>query len=131
MATEIDTDVRNVALDAIADEFDGGTLKIYSGAQPASPNDAASGTLLATITLPTPAFGAAAAGSVAKNGTWQDTSADASGTAGWARLESADGVHRIDADVGEGAGSISLDDTAIVAGGTVTVSSFSINLAES
>lgn len=131
MATEIDTDVRNVALDAIADEFDGGTLKIYTGAQPASPNDAPSGTLLATIDLPTPAFGAAAAGSVAKNGTWQDTSADATGTAGWARLESSDGVHRIDMDAGEGSGTLNLDETAIVATGTVTVSACTISLAES
>ena len=40
-------------------------------------------------------------------------------------------VHRIDMDVGEGTGTLNLDETAIVATGTVTVSACTINLAES
>lgn len=49
--------VRSIGADAIADLFDAGTLTIRTGAAP-GPNSAASGTVLATITCPTPAFGA-------------------------------------------------------------------------
>lgn len=61
--------------------FDSGVLEIRSGAAP-GPNAADAGTLLASITLPADAFGAAAAGAMAKAGTWQDASANGTGTAG-------------------------------------------------
>lgn len=124
------TALKNVLADAFADQFDGGTLKIYDGSQPASANDAPSGTLLATINLPTPAFGAAAAGVVAKNGTWSATAVD-DGTAGWARLSNAGGTVNIDISVGEGSGELSLDDADIVTGGVVVVSTFTYTQPES
>jgi hypothetical protein len=51
-------------------------MRIYTGAQPADCTAANSGTLLSHINLPNPAFAAAATGTMAKSGTWQDTSAD-------------------------------------------------------
>ncbi len=85
---KLSTGMRNQKLDGgIGSIFDGGKLQIYDGAQPASPNDVVgAGTLLAEITLPTPAFAAASGGSRLKAGTWEDLLANASGTPTWARL---------------------------------------------
>lgn len=69
MAIRINTAARNAAVDAIVNVFSGGAgapvLRIYSGAQPATPATAPSGTLLAEFTLSDPSFAAAAAGSAA------------------------------------------------------------------
>jgi hypothetical protein len=112
--------MRNRLADSFADDYDGGTLKIYTGAAPANPNDAATGTLLATINLPTPAFGAAAVGVVSKSGTWMAVAAD-TGTAGYARLANAGATRWIDITVGEGAGELNLNETDIVAGNVVVI----------
>jgi hypothetical protein len=66
MAFEISTAARDAACDAIVDLIDSGgtgTIQIRDGAQPASPNDVASGTLLATLTFSATAFGASSSGS--------------------------------------------------------------------
>lgn len=60
-------------------------LEIRTGAAPANCAAAATGTLLATLSLPTDYLGAAAAGAVAKAGTWSGT-AVADGIAGHYRL---------------------------------------------
>src|SRR5215212_1140293 len=63
-------------------------LRIYSGSAPATVATAATGTVLADISLAS-GYLATASGSpasVAKAGTWQDTSADATGTAGYFRI---------------------------------------------
>jgi hypothetical protein len=49
-----------------------------------------------------------------------------SGQAGWARFVSAAGDRRMDVDVGQGAGELSLDEDDLVAGGTVTVTTFTV-----
>ena len=81
---KISTGLANAFFDSdITNDFDGGTLDIYDGTQPANA-DAAEGSvnLLASIPLPTPAFAAAAAaGVLAKAGTWEDTSANLNGAA--------------------------------------------------
>lgn len=46
-------------LDAMLAALDGGTIEVRTGAQPATPATAATGTLLATLTFADPAFGAA------------------------------------------------------------------------
>lgn len=124
MAEKYNVALRNVLADAWADQWDGGTLKIYSGAQPSSADDPASGTLLATINLPTPAFGAAANGVVAKAGSWSAV-VSTSGTAGWFRMETASGSKIFDGSVGSAPNELSLDVTAMLAGGTVQVNSYS------
>lgn len=127
MAEKLDTSVRNVLADALADLYDGGELKIYSGSQPATPATAPTGTLLATITLPTPAFGAAASGVASKSGTWT-TTAVATATAGYFRIKDSGGANAIDgACGGTGSGAeLELDNPAILSSQTVTVSSFTI-----
>jgi hypothetical protein len=137
MTTRIDSDAANLVADVIADEFDSvaGTMSIYQGDGDGVPADADTAitdqTLLAQITLPTPAFGAAAAGACAKAGTWQDASANATGSAdgGFFRIVS-NGGHVIQGEIGA-AKELTLDDYSIVAGGVVTVSSYSFTVPES
>ena len=133
MAERLNTTLRNAMVDAFKAAFDGGTLKIYadsSGVQPASANDPVPGTatLLATINLPSPAFNAGSGGAVAKTGTWSATVA-ASGTAVWFRIEGPgsngkvfDGKIALTGSVG--GEEILLDAIALLAGCTVTISTF-------
>lgn len=134
MTTRISDEVRTLACDAIVDSLDAGagaaTIKIYTGSQPADADDAASGTLLATITMSDPAFAAAVAGAAAA-----DTSpalsavAGAAGTAGWFRAADSNDANRIDGSVGEGSGDLSLDNTDIAVGQTVTVTGWTVTVA--
>lgn len=87
MTLQLSTTVRNARLDAIESTI--GTapiLRIRSGAAPANCGTADSGTVLATMTLPSDWLAAASAGAKAISGTWQDTSADAAGTAAHFRI---------------------------------------------
>lgn len=140
MAIALSTKLKNVLLDAAGNagsgqNFDSGTLQIRTGAAP-GPDAAATGTVLATITLPADAFAAASSGSMAKSGTWQDSSADASGTAAHFRvIQSGDtngatgsSDERIEGTVGQGSGDLSLDNTNIATGQVVTISTFTLNL---
>lgn len=112
--------------------FDGGTLEIYTGPQPGSPNDAVSGSLLCTITIPNPAFGSATDGVIAKAGVWSDT-AGATGTAGWARFISSDTLKTMDAAVVDvpGGNDLLINNINIVIGNTVTVVSLTLTTPES
>ena len=81
MALKFSVNVRNAELDAI--EVAIGTaaiLKIRTGAPPTNISDADTGTVLATLTLPSDWMAAAATGAKAKAGTWEDVAADADGT---------------------------------------------------
>jgi hypothetical protein len=139
MAIAISTGLKNQLLDSAlntgaGDDFNSGILEIRTGAAP-GPDAAATGTVLATITVPADAFAAAASGSCAKSGTWQDASADAAGTAAHFRLREtgdANGVsttlRRIEGTVGQGSGDLSLDNTNIAAGQQVTVNTFTLSL---
>jgi hypothetical protein len=128
MAVQLSVAARNARLDAI--ETEGGTsaiLKIRTGAQPADCAAADSGTVLATLNLPSDYLAAASGGSKAKSGTWQDASADATGTAAHFRLYKSDGVTCfLQGSVGQGSGDLSLDNTSIVAGQTITITGFTL-----
>ena len=79
--------VRNGQLDATETVI--GTsaiMRIRTGANPANCAAADTGTVLATLNLPSDWMAAASGGSKALSGTWQDTSADATGTAGHFRI---------------------------------------------
>lgn len=140
--TAISTLLRDVIADAIGNagagiDFDGGVLEIRSGAAP-GPNAADGGTLLASITLPTPAFGAAASGVISLSGTWEDASADAAGTAAHFRIKQsgdtggASGAtdERIEGTVTGtgGGGDLELDNTSIEAGQAVSISTFTVTM---
>lgn len=132
MAVQLNVGTRNSRLDTI--ESTNGTscaMEIRTGAQPADCAAANSGTILVTINLPSDWMAAASSGSKAKSGTWQDTSADATGTAAHFRIFNSqttkDGTTCfMQGSVGQGSGDLSLDNTSIVAGQTVTVNTFTI-----
>ena len=87
MALQLSVAVRNALLDAIETAAGASpTLEIRTGAAPANCAAAAAGTVLATMALPADWMAAAASGSKALLGTWQDASADATGTAGHFRI---------------------------------------------
>lgn len=130
MALQFATSVRNALLDAI--ETDTGVsavLKIRTGAAPATCATADSGTVLATLNLPSDYMAAAASGSKAKLGTWEDTAADAAGTAAHFRLYKTDGTTcQIQGTVTAtgGGGDLTLDNTNIAVGQTITITSFTL-----
>lgn len=93
MAIQLSAAVRNARLDAIETAIGtSAVLKIRSGAAPANVATADSGTVLATCNLPSDWLAAASSGSKAKSGTWEDTSADATGTAAHFRIYASDGT---------------------------------------
>lgn len=130
MAIQYSVAVRNAQLDAIETTI--GTsakLKIRTGAAPATCATADSGTVLATLNLPSDYLSAASAGYKVKAGTWQDTSADNAGTAGHFRLYASDGTTchmQGTVTLASGGGDLTLNETVIVAGQTVTVVNFSL-----
>lgn len=79
------------------------------------------------MALPSDWMASASGGSKAKNGDWQDLSADASGTAGHFRIYASDGItpHLQGTITGEGGGGdMELNSTAINAGQQVTIVTF-------
>ncbi len=128
MAIKFSTTVANALLDQI--ETSVGTaavLKIRTGSAPADCATADSGTVLASITLPSDWMAAASGGSKSKSGTWSDTSADATGTAAHYRLYASDGTtchQQGTVTVTGGGGDLTLDSTSITTGQTVTISSW-------
>jgi hypothetical protein len=127
--------VRNAWLDNL--ESTVGTsavLKIRTGAQPASVATADSGTVLATLNLPSDWMSAASGGSKAKTGTWSDTSADNTGTAAHWRLYASNGTTchaQGSVTATGGGGDMTLDTTSIVAAGTVTITAFTLTAGNS
>ena len=105
----------------------GGTIKIYSGSQPATPQDTATGTLLATLTFGKPSFGAAATGVITANAIAQ-VNAVATNTAGWARIADSDGNAIMDVDVGTSGATINLNTTSIVSGGPVSITGATVTM---
>lgn len=134
MATRIPTGSRNAAADAVVDRADLGAgaalLRIYSGAQPASANDAASGTLLVEFTMADPSFGAAATGVATAQGTPLEDVGLADGTAGWFRIVDSDGNTVVDGAVTAtgGGGEIELDNTSIATDQTVRITALTVTM---
>lgn len=132
MAIQMNVATRNARLDAI--ESTNGTscsLEIRTGSAPATCATTGSGSVLVTINLPSDWMAAAASGSKAKAGTWQDASADATGTAAHFRVYNSQATKDettcfMQGTVGQGSGDLSLDNTSIVAGQTVTITGFTL-----
>lgn len=129
MALDISDTVRNAMLDAIESTIGtSAVLKIRTGAAPGI-GAADSGTVLATLSLPSDWLAAASGGSKAKSGTWQDASADATGTAAHFRIYASDGTtQHIEGTVTAtgGGGDLTLDNTSIASGQSVTISTFTL-----
>jgi hypothetical protein len=131
MTVNISTQARNDAGDAIVDLIDAGSvnpngyMEIRTGTKPASPQAAATGTLLATLNCSNPAWGTFSNGTAYANPIANDTSVDASGTAGWFRFYDLDGSGVFDGDitVTGGGGDIEFDIIDFILGGVVAISS--------
>jgi len=128
MAIQLSANTRNARLDAI--ETNAGTtpiLSIWSGSIPANCAAANTGTKLVSMTLPSDWMSAASAGSKAKLGTWEDASADASGTAIHFRIHNSGGTECImQGTVGVGTGDLRLDSTTITATQDVVITAFTL-----
>jgi hypothetical protein len=110
--------LRNSRLSAIATDIGaGGKLKLYTGTPPGVAN-AASGTLLATLTAVT--LGAPSGGTMTI-ATTPDASAAAAGTPGYYRITRSDDTARVEGTAGVGSGEASFD-TAVSLGGNVSAS---------
>lgn len=123
MTLGIATGVRNALVDAFTARVDAGsgagTLDVRTGSKPASPNDAATGTLLATFTLADPSYAAGSNG-VATMDTSPilTTTAVAAGTAGWWRMKDSAGNTVGDGTAGAtGSGADLVWDNAVIANG--------------
>ena len=136
---------------SLKDVLKDGKLQIYSGAQPANPDSAASGTLLLEITVSSGAWVAAAFGNglefeddptdgeIEKSAseTWSGA-AIASGTAGWFRFvgnaTDAGGASttlpRIDGSIGVSGADMNISSTTITSGRTYTIDNFVLTLPE-
>lgn len=128
MALQLSVTVRNARLDAIETAIStSAVMKIRTGAAPADCATADSGTVLATLSLPSDWMAAASSGSKAKSGTWEDTSADATGTAAHFRVYASDGTTcHMQGTVGIGTGDLQVDNTSFATGQSFTVTAFSL-----
>lgn len=125
MAIQLSTDVRNARLNAIETTI--GTsakLLIFTGSPPASCAASDSGSLLATISLPSDYMEDAAVGAKVKAGTWS-VAASGTGTAGHFRIkdstQTTTHMQGTITSVTTGTGDMLLDNVSLSATQTVTV----------
>lgn len=135
MAIRLPTASRNAAVAAVANLVDAdvgaGTIQIRSGGQPASANDAASGTLLATVTLADPAWTGPVAGVMTLDTTpVLSTTGVAAANAGWFRMLDNSGDTILDGNVTVtgGGGDLELNTIAISIGLTVEITAGTLTM---
>lgn len=109
-----------------------GKVEFYSGTKPAGPGVAPNGTtqiLLAELTLSNPA-GVVSGRTLTFGAVTQDSSANATNTASWARLKSGAGTAVIDVDVSNvgGGAFLQMNTTSITVNGPVLISSMAITI---
>jgi hypothetical protein len=130
MSIQLSAAVRNARLDAIETAIGvSAILEIRSGSAPATCATADSGTLLASMTLPSDWMAAASGGAKAKSGTWSDSSADGTGTAAHFRIKDSSGTTchlQGTVTITGGGGDLTLDNTSIASGQAVSISSFTL-----
>jgi hypothetical protein len=123
MPIQLSTPTRNRFRDAYLAAFPAGSLLQIRSGNPAGVANAAGGTLLAEITLPTTPF-TSGTGQVALNGTWQDASANATGTAGHYRFVNGTDIEEGTVTATGGGGDVTLDNVNIAVAQVVTVTSW-------
>jgi hypothetical protein len=120
---------QQAAADAVVDRTDvggAGSLKIYTGTQPADADSTPAGTLLVTIALAATAFGSASAAGTATLASVPRTgTAVAAGTAGCFEVLSGGGLKVFQGTVTAtgGGGDLTVDNTNIASAQVVNVSS--------
>jgi len=133
MAIQFSETLRNNQLDQI--EVTTGTaarIRVYSGAQPATCADAASGTLLLDMTLPSDWMNAASGGTKTLLGTWASTGLGGAGSgtaAGHFRIwdSTVTTCHMQGSiTITGGGGDMTMDNTSIASSQSVTINSFTV-----
>ena len=130
MTLTYSTAIRNARLDAVESTI--GTsakLIVRTGAPPASVGDASTGTILATVSLPSDWMAAASGGTKSMSGTWEDTSADNTGTAGHFEITATDGTTvgmRGTVTATGGGGDMTVSNTSFASGQDFIVTSFTL-----
>lgn len=128
MALQYSVTVRNARLDVVESTISTSpTLELRTGSPPANCGTADSGTVVATMTLPSDWMAAASGGTKGIAGTWQDASADSAGTVGHFRIKVGATTH-IQGTVtitGSG-GDMTLDNNVVASGQQVTITSFTL-----
>lgn len=128
----ISTAARNAMCNALVDLIDAGSsngyIQIRTGSQPANPGTAASGTLLATLNMSDPAFGNASTGVATAEAITNDSSADATGTAGYFRIYDSDNTAILDGTVGTSGADINFNTVSFVSGDAVSITSLTVTV---
>lgn len=129
MALQYSTTVRNAKLDVVESTISTAPiLNFFTGSPPANCSVAATGSLIAQITLPSDWMAAASAGSKAKSGTWSNTSIGGTGTIGYFRVyESSNTTAHIQGTCANSGADMNLDNNVVNAGQSVTVTTFTLN----
>jgi hypothetical protein len=112
--------------DAYVASFPAAASLVIRTGTPAGVGGAAGGSALATITLPASPL-TSGTGQVTLNGTWSAT-ASGTGTAGHYRLTNGTDIEEGTVTATGGGGDLTLDNTSIASGQTVTVSSWTRTL---
>ena len=124
MTIRFNTAMRDFMVTALTNAISGYTLTIYTGSQPTTANDAATGTKLVDITIN--GFNTPASGSATLNTSTPNTgTAVATGTAGWGRIVGSAG-ERIDGTVGTSGTDFTINSTSITNGATVTLTAMTV-----
>ena len=122
MSVAYSESLRNARLDEItAAVGSAGLLRIYDGTRPSAGGTPT--TLLAELVCGDPFAPSASGGVLSPTLPADDEDADASGEATWFRVATSGGSFVMDGDVGT---DMTINDANIVAGGTVSVTSWSI-----
>ena len=131
MTLQYSVTVRNAQLDVWETTISTAPLlRLYSGTVPANCAASETGTLLCEITLPSDWMANASSGSKAKSGTWSGTGAVGAGTGTVAthyRIYDSGGTtchEQGSVTVTGSGGDMTLDNTSIASGQTVTISTF-------
>ena len=124
MTIRFNTAMRDVMVTALTGAIGSATLSIYTGSQPTTANDAATGTKLVDITIN--GFNTPSAGSATLDTSTPNTgTAVATGTAGWGRIVGGAG-ERIDGTVGTSGTDFTINSTSITNGATVTLTAMTV-----
>lgn len=121
--------VASTLCDALVDQLDSGTIKIYTGTIPTNADTAVGAqTLLATLTFGATAFGAASNGVATANTITGDSSIDATGTAAWARVATSGGTTIMDLTVGTSGEDINFNTVSFVSGASCDITSMTVTM---
>ncbi len=122
-ALTLSTVARSDMMSALLPHLAGGTIKLYSGSKPASLGTP-SGTLLATLTMGSPA-GTVSGGVLTIGSVTQSNGSHVNGTPTFIRFSTSGGTAVADIDIAAGAGNVQFTGT-VVTGQNVTVTGLTL-----